>query len=418
MRRGGLSKAVDAGLVLTAMREADIVGPELRSLALDRAWPWRGDGLCALYLDRRAPRGRREWTILHPPKAGLPWRLRSAAARAGVRLLPSLGSLVMPPAGDPELAVAELLDGDLAALRLRQWLGGRGSARRLRVRPRSYKPLRRLTVEYRQDDGEGQGGERLYGKALRRRDLPRVEATCAALARSAVAANLALPRGVVRRWAMLLFEPRAGTALARLIPGPAAVRGVALAGEMLAAMHGDGAALPASHPRRREIETLDRWLGCTFRACPEMAGRLDTARRRLARMGGSTTVGQPVPSHRDYHPGQLLVAPEGVSVLDLDTAAMAEPELDAGNFLAHLDLFELERRSVPSAELSDVFRTAYERLAGRRLDSQRLLWYRAGAVLRLACVYRFRPRGAVLGTLLTSRCLELLDSGARSLEVI
>ena len=40
------------------------------------------------------------------------------------------------------------------------------------------------------------------------------------------------------------------------------------------------------------------------------------------------------------------------------------------------------------------------------------------AVLRLACVYRFRPRGAVLGALLTRRCLDLLDAGTTSVEVI
>ena len=125
-----------------------------------------------------------------------------------------------------------------------------------------------------------------------------------------------------------------------------------------------------------------------------------------------------MPSHRDYHPGQLLLAPEGVTLLDLDTAAMAERELDAGNFLAHLDLFELARRSVPRAELCETFRVAYERRSARRLDSRRLLWYRACALLRLACVYRFRPRGAVLGSLLTGRCLDLLDAPATSLEVI
>ena len=417
MSRAGAARAVDAGQVLTALREAEIVGPEPRSLALDRAWPWRGDGVCALYLDRRRPVGRREWVVLQAPAAQLPRRLRRAAAPSGPRFLASLGAVVVPPAGDPELPVAELLDGDRAARRLGRRLGG-NPARRLRARPRGYKPLRRLMVEYRREgDGAGPAG-RLFGKALRPRDLPRVEATCSALAQSAAASDLALPRGVVRRWSMLLFAPRPGTGLDRLVPGPAAARGVAVAGETLAALHGGRARLPASHPRRREIETLDRWLGCAGRACPEMWGRLDAARRRLARVGGSPPLGRPVPSHRDFHPGQLLLAPEGVTVLDLDTAAMAERELDAGNFLAHLDLFELARRSVPRAELCQAFCAAYERRAGRRLDARRLLWYRAGALLRLACVYRFRPRGAVLGSLLTGRCLDLLDSQATSLEVI
>lgn len=418
MSRNGIMRSIDAGQVLTALREAEVVGPELRSLVLDRAWPWRRGGLCALYLDRRKPPGRREWTVLQAPEAAMPRQLRLAAKRGAVHRLPSLGAFAVPPLGDPELPMLELLDGAVAARRLGRWLGGADSTRQLEVRPRGYKPLRRLTVEYRRREGGVGGGARLFGKALRPRDLARVEAAAKALATSPAAAVLALPREVVSRWNLLLIEARPGTALDRLIPGPAAVRGVAAAGETLATLHAEGAALGATHSRRREIETLDRWLGCTTRACPEMAGRLDAARRRLARVGGSPTMGVPVPSHRDFHPGQVLVAPERITVLDLDTAAMAEPELDAGNFLAHLDLFELDRRSVPSAELGDVFRSAYERRAGRRLDARRLLWYRAGAVLRLACVYRFRPRGALLGTLLTRRCLDLLDSRATSLEVI
>ena len=109
MRRGGQAKAVDAGLVLAALHERGVVGPELRSLTLDRAWPWRDDGLCALYLDRRELPGRREWTILHAPQVSLRRGLRRAAERGGLRRLPSLGALVMPPAGDPELPVVELL---------------------------------------------------------------------------------------------------------------------------------------------------------------------------------------------------------------------------------------------------------------------------------------------------------------------
>jgi hypothetical protein len=412
------SRAIDAGLVLGALRDAGVVGSELRSLTLDRAWPWRDEGLCALFVDRHGAPGRREWTVLQVPGGTLPRRLRRRVDRGELRRLDSLGGIVLPPAGDPELPITDLLDGDLAAIRLRRWLGGVGPARRLNARSRGYKPLRRMTVEYRCEDGDGGGGARLFGKALRPRDLARVEATWAALAGSPAAACLALPRAVVRSWNMLLSDPRPGTALDRLIPGPAAVRGVALAGEALAGLHGGGVTLPQRHPRRRESETLDSWLRCAARACPEMAARLDAARRYLARLGGRPRLGPPVPSHRDYHPGQLLVAPQGASILDLDTAAMAEPELDAGNFLAHLDLFELERRSVPTAELGRVFRSAYERRSGRRLDSRRLLWYRAGAVLRLACVYRFRPRGAILGVLLTRRCLDLLDSGADSLEVI
>ncbi|MHC5021121.1 MAG: phosphotransferase family protein, partial [Planctomycetota bacterium] len=391
-------RAIDAAQVLGALREAGVVGSELRSLSLDRAWPWRTEGTCALFLDRREPPGRREWIVLQAPDAKLPRRLRQAAARAGARRVEALGGLVLPPAGDPELPTLDLLDPRVATSRLQRRWGGEADGR-LDVRLRGYKPLRRVTVEYRSRGGGDGAGRSLYGKALRRPDLARVRATYAALARSAAADSLVLPHDVVERWGMMLFDHQPGTALERLVPGPAAVRGVELAGETLAALHTSGAGLPAAHDRPREWQTLDRWLRCAARSCPEMATKLHASRQLLQRLGDAIGAGCPVPSHRDYHPGQLLVAPDGVAVLDLDTAAMAEPELDVGNFLAHLDLFELDRRLVEAASLGEAFRSAYESRVGRRLRSRRLLWYHAGAVLRLACVYRFRPRGALLGTL-------------------
>ena len=64
---------------------------------------------------------------------------------------------------DPELPVLELLDAALAAKRLRPWLGRDGATGRVEVRPRGYKPLRRLTVEYRS------GGDEAEAEKLRER---------------------------------------------------------------------------------------------------------------------------------------------------------------------------------------------------------------------------------------------------------
>lgn len=409
MSRGDLSRVIDAGRTLAALGEAGLAGG-LRSLTLDRAWPWRGDGLCVLFLG--GPSRRRAWAVLKPPAAGLPGRLRRAAARGALHPLPGLEAWAMPLADDPELAASAALDGAGLAAALGRWLP-LAEGEKPRTGLLRYKPLRRLTVEYR-----APGGDRVYGKALRARDRQRIEVSCGLLARSVAAAGLALPCGAIEDSDLLLFEHRPGTELDRLIPGPAAGRGVELAGEALAALHRGGCELPAGHPRSREVETLDRWLQVTVRACPEIAQHLGAARGKLVVAAPGVGCGGAVPSHRDFHPGQLLVAPGGITVLDLDTAAMAEPELDAGNFLAHLDLLALGRRSVPAAALARRFRAVYEYEAGRGLSSRRLLWYRAAALLRLACVYRFRPRGSVLGARLVSRCLDLLGSGDVSLEVI
>ena len=50
-------------------------------------------------------------------------------------------------------------------------------------------------------------------------------------------------------------------------------------------------------------------------------------------------------AHRDLHDGQVLTGGgHDLVLLDLDTAAVADPALDVGNFLAHLDLARAEGR--------------------------------------------------------------------------
>ena len=69
-----------------------------------------------------------------------------------------------------------------------------------------------------------------------------------------------------------------------------------------------------------------------------------------------------VPSHRDCHPRQLVVARHDVHWIDLDDAAMAVPGLDVGNMLAHLSrehLLGRRTRALTDAARA-AFRDAYE----------------------------------------------------------
>jgi aminoglycoside phosphotransferase (APT) family kinase protein len=112
--------------------------------------------------------------------------------------------------------------------------------------------------------------------------------------------------------------------------------------------------------------------------------------------------GTPRLLHRDLHPGQLLLDGPRVGFVDLDSAALGEPELDVGNLLAHLDLWRvLDSDARALAAGADALREAYERLAP--LSPRRLALYRAGALARLASLDRItgsaaggRPRDEVV----------------------
>ena len=95
-------------------------------------------------------------------------------------------------------------------------------------------------------------------------------------------------------------------------------------------------------------------------------------------------------THRDLHDGQLLWDGTDLSLLDLDTAAMAEAALDLGNLWAHADLMAVRGRLGPETHarvrglLDDLARTL-------PVTEQRLETYYRSSALRLVFVHAFRP---------------------------
>jgi Ser/Thr protein kinase RdoA (MazF antagonist) len=87
--------------------------------------------------------------------------------------------------------------------------------------------------------------------------------------------------------------------------------------------------------------------------------------------------------HRDLYEEQVLVD-ERVALIDLDDAALGPPELDVGNLLAHVELFELRRGRDLAPEkraLLEAYAETGPLLEGALLDRCRRL-----SLLRLACL--------------------------------
>ncbi len=85
---------------------------------------------------------------------------------------------------------------------------------------------------------------------------------------------------------------------------------------------------------RDELVVLERALAEGAAAAPSLpTAALAEAAVALA---GAMPEPAPSPAHRDFHPEQALIDGERVWLIDLDLYAMADPALDAGNFVAHL----------------------------------------------------------------------------------
>jgi Ser/Thr protein kinase RdoA (MazF antagonist) len=95
--------------------------------------------------------------------------------------------------------------------------------------------------------------------------------------------------------------------------------------------------------------------------------------------------------HRDLHDKQVMIDARGrAGLLDFDTVARGEPALDLANMLAHLDLRVMQRRCTPQAG-AEAGRAFIEGYAPSPAVLGRVPEYRAAALLRLACVYSYRP---------------------------
>ena len=119
-------------------------------------------------------------------------------------------------------------------------------------------------------------------------------------------------------------------------------------------------------------------------------------------------------AHCDLHDGQLLDQGDALALLDFDQLACADPALDPGNLSAHLHLRALQR--FPGADAATATAAVLALRAGLGRDAEpgfarRLAFYHGACLLRLALVYRLRPRWYKLAPGLIEegmRCLERL----------
>jgi hypothetical protein len=138
-----------------------------------------------------------------------------------------------------------------------------------------------------------------------------------------------------------------------------------------------------------EMDLVTKWVGLAQQLFPELASAFDARLHALIAAKPENAEPRAV-LHRDFHDKQILFREGAVPVLlDMDTAASGDPELDIGNFCAHLRLraIQHDRREL-CERLEEAFLGAYP----HRFDLHRMEWYRRAALLRLACNYGLRPR--------------------------
>jgi hypothetical protein len=207
----------------------------------------------------------------------------------------------------------------------------------------------------------------------------------------------------------LLMEPCSGKKVSELIDSSNAADVISRSGKLLSRFHQTKLFFPnPPHLVEEEIKLIEGWriaLSLLFKKEPFL---IQNSLEKLASL--SFLARTPVASsHRDFHDNQLLFNGSSITVLDLDTACLAPKELDIGNFMAHLTLRGIQSQNDKDKyiELEDIFVKSY-RKEGGNLDDEAVIWFKAAALLRLACLYRIQPRGAPYFEGLTAETEDLL----------
>ena len=136
--------------------------------------------------------------------------------------------------------------------------------------------------------------------------------------------------------------------------------------------------------------------------------RSDFARSldRIAGTGARISPSVETPVHRDFYDKQLIADGPRMAMIDFDTLARGCPEIDAGNFVAHLFLRTLQGDMPPPIALRarEAFLNEYQ---PQRPDL--VAFFESAALFRLACKNLLRKGGERLAPMLLGRAEQLVN---------
>lgn len=180
-------------------------------------------------------------------------------------------------------------------------------------------------------------------------------------------------------------------------------------------LHASSIAPDRTHTIADELTALDSRLESLAARVPTLAA--DVARLRTACAVVAECCPAPaVPRclHRDFYFDQVLVVGKRLYLVDLDTAAMGDPALDAGNFIAHL----LERAVREPGQAGSALRAARAfrasfLAASLDVDPRSVEAYTTLALARLAAITcDFAERRPFTGAVVRA-CLERCEAASR-----
>jgi len=183
-----------------------------------------------------------------------------------------------------------------------------------------------------------------------------------------------------------------GTSIHDMVGSDELTEGCAAAGRILSKLHRTRISGLGNYSVDDEIGHLVWLVESTASSFPSLRDDLQDRLAALTTNRPSAERAVPVTCHRDFYDKQILCDGDQTVLLDCDTLALADPALDCGNFIAHL-----QWRTHQNPDRSDTLRRGIEAFTQSYSWQDgsltaRLPWWTAASLLRLACLYAWRPR--------------------------
>ena len=244
-----------------------------------------------------------------------------------------------------------------------------------RIRLRRHKPGRRCLIEY-DLQLESPAGKRMaypvLGKIRAKKldratyDLTRALWNDAFNSHSTDGLYVPEPLGVVPEFNMWLQRKIDGYTTTGYLDDPI---GALLARDVARALHKLNTFGPPpqrTHTIADELAILDDRLPQVADQYPAWVARIADVLAACHELAGRLPRTAPLPVHRDFYPDNLLIASNGVYLLDLDLYSLGDPALDAGNFIGHILEYSLRRYRDPHMLMASAqaFEDTFVDLAG------------------------------------------------------
>ncbi|MFK7846543.1 MAG: phosphotransferase, partial [Rhodothermales bacterium] len=244
-----------------------------------------------------------------------------------------------------------------------------------RVHLRRHKVGRRCLIEYAIPLRNPLGKDELLhvlGKARRKKmdratfDLTRTLWEDRFNTRSEDGMYVPEPLGIVPGYNMWLQRKIEGYTATHYLSGAVAAPLASNMAHVLHKLNTQGPAVERTHTLQDELGILEKRLAQVIASSPAWERRILEVLAACESLAQEIPHVHPQPIHRDFYPDNLLVADNGIYLLDLDLYCMGDPSLDAGNFIAHIMEYGLRKEGDPDAFVDSyqAFEDAFVALSG------------------------------------------------------